>query len=484
MHKDNPFIGRQRELAKLRQVLESRVASLVVLKGRRRIGKTRLAEEFGRPFRVLFFSGLPPTEEENAQMQREYFAIQMVKQLNIPTPRTNDWSDLFWTLAHYIKEGRVLVVFDEISWMGMDDPTFLGKLKTVWDTDFKKNPQLILMLTGSVSSWIEKNILGSTGFVGRISLEMTLEQLPLFHCNEFWREQKDRISAYEKFKLLAVTGGVPRYLEEIVPSVSSEENILRLCFQSGGLLVKEYNRIFSDLFHKRGHLYSKLVSRLAEGSCTLEEVCAALKLQRGGRITDYLYDLETAGFISQDYTWHIKTGKLAKPRKYRLKDNYLRFYLKYIAPNLSRIEQDRYEMNPAQWASIFGLQFENLVLSNRKRIFDLLYIRPHDVVWDNPYFQKATKSRRGCQIDYLIQTRDRTLYVCEIKFSQHPISAGVIEQVTKKMEAISLPRGFSIRPILIHVNGVSDEILAAEFFSRILDFSQLLQPPPESDAGV
>jgi AAA+ ATPase superfamily predicted ATPase len=474
-----PFIGRQRELAKLRQLSESRVANLVVMKGRRRIGKTRLAEEFGKEFQTLLFTGLPPTEGVTAQLQRDNFATQLARQLHIPTPRSNDWNDLFWSLAHYIREGKILVVFDEISWLGMNDPTFLGKLKTAWDSDFKKNDELLLMLTGSVSSWIETNILSSTGFVGRISLEMTLEELPLFRCNEFWGNERERVSPYEKFKLLAVTGGVPRYLEAIIATQSSEENIRRLCFQKGGLLVKEYQRIFSDLFHKRGSIYNKIVFRLAEGSCEQEEILKTLNMGRGGRLSEYLYELVTAGLISQDQTWHIKTGKIAKSRKYRLKDNYLRFYLKYIAPNLPRIEQDRYEINPAQWPAIFGLQFENLVLSNRKSILQKLHIRPHDVVWDNPYFQEGTKKLQGCQIDYLIQTRDRTLYLCEIKFSMHPVPGEVIQEVERKMNALPLPRGFSIRPILIHINGVSNELRAKEFFSSIIDFSQLLEPPVE-----
>jgi AAA+ ATPase superfamily predicted ATPase len=477
MSHDIPFIGRRKELAKLTQIAENRVANLIVLKGRRRIGKTRLAEEFGKKYKTLIFTGLPPTKGMTAQLQRDHFASQLARQLLIPTPRSHDWNDLFWALAYHTKEGRVLIVFDEVSWIGINDPTFLGKLKTAWDTDFKKNSQLILMLTGSVSSWIEKNILGSTGFVGRISLDMTLNELPLYRCDEFWQSERSRVSAYEKFKLLSVTGGVPRYLEEMIPSLSAEENIRRLCFQSGGLLVNEYRQIFSDLFNKKGQLYSKIVSRLADGMCDLEEIRNTIGIERGGRATKYLYELETAGFISQDNTWHIKTGKISKLRKFRLKDNYLRFYLKYIEPNLSKIEQDRYHINPAQWPAIFGLQFENLVLNNRERILELLYIDPHSVICDNPYFQEQTTRHPGCQVDYLIQTRDRTLYLCEIKFCQQPVPSSVVLEVEKKMKAIPLPRGFSIRPILIHVNGVSDQLQATEFFSKTIDFSQLLLPP-------
>lgn len=90
---------------------------------------------------------------------------------------------------------------------GGKDPFFLGQLKTAWDMYFSKNPQLIIALCGSISSWIEKNILSSTGFVGRITIDLVLEELPLHACNAFWHPKEKRISAYEKFKLLSITGG-------------------------------------------------------------------------------------------------------------------------------------------------------------------------------------------------------------------------------------------------------------------------------------
>jgi hypothetical protein len=117
----------------------------------------------------------------------------------------------------------MIVLFDEISWMGSKDPDFLGKLKNAWDLYFKKNPKLIFILCGSVSSWIDKNILSHTGFLGRISYRLTLEELPLKDCNQFWSSAGGQISAYEKLKVLSITGGVPRYLEEIKPRMSAEK---------------------------------------------------------------------------------------------------------------------------------------------------------------------------------------------------------------------------------------------------------------------
>ena len=474
MSQATPFIGRQKELSKLKQLLDTNVASLVVIKGRRQIGKTRLAMEFGSSMRTVLLSGLAPSSGITAQTQRDHVANLMSRQLGTPLPSSRDWNDLFWHLSHYTQKGRILIVLDEISWMGMGDESFLGKLKSAWDFDFKKNHQLILMLTGSISSWIDENILASTGFVGRITLELNLKELSLDCCNEFWRSLSGKVSAYEKFKFLSVTGGVPRYLEELVPRLPAEENIARFCFQEGGLLVKEFKRIFSDLFQKRSPIYRKIVERLADGPAMRSDICDALGIERGGRVTEYLADLESAGFISQDVMWDIKASKALRTWQYRLKDNYLRFYLKYIGPNLDRIEDGRYKIRPAQWASIFGLQFENLILSNRNLVLKLLHIPLENVVWDNPYVQRASRTKRGCQIDYLVQTRDRCLYLCEVKFSQNPIGCEVIEEVEQKIQAITLPRGFSIRPVLIHVNGVTSQLEYEEYFPFTIDFANLL----------
>src|SRR3990170_612482 len=208
------FVGRKHELSVLNRFISKKSASLLVVKGRRRIGKSRLIEEFAKPYKFYSLSGIAPTEKTTAQSQRDDFSNQLSKH-GLPNIYAKDWNDLFWLLADKTKKGRVIILLDEISWMGSKDPDFLSKLKNAWDLRFKKNPHLILVLCGSASSWIEKNILSSTGFVGRISFTLTLDELPLKDCKYFWGNKAAHISAMEKLKLLSVTGGIPRYLEEV-----------------------------------------------------------------------------------------------------------------------------------------------------------------------------------------------------------------------------------------------------------------------------
>jgi hypothetical protein len=472
-----PFIGREPEMEMLKGLLSKRSASLIVVRGRRRIGKSRLLGEFGKEMKSFFFSGMPPLRKTNAQLQREEFANQM-QRLGLPSVKPDDWGNLFWALSKHTEKGRVLIVLDEISWMGGKDPTFLGKLKTAWDMYFSKNPHLVLALCGSISSWIEENILSNTGFVGRISIDLVLEELPLNVCNAFWHPKEARIAPYEKFKLLSVMGGVPRYLEEIRPNLSAEKNIQDLCFTRGRLLVREFDEIFSDLFSRRSASYKEIVTLLSKGPKELVEICKELRKSRGGVWNKYLDDLVKAGFVQRDFAWSLEDGKEGKLSRYRLSDNYLRFYLKYISRNLSKIEKGMFASSSITsfpgWEGIMGLQFENLVVHNRKTVWKLAGIPPEEIVMEGPFYQKPTKRQPGCQIDYMIQTRFHTLYLCEIKFSKNPISKKVIEEMQGKRKRLKVPRHFSVRPILIHVNGVEESVLEEEYFDKIIDFGQFL----------
>lgn len=472
------FIGREAELEDLKRFLRKKTASMIVVRGRRRVGKSRLIEEFAKGMTLYSFTGLAPNKQTTAQMQRDIFAKQLQARTGLPTIKTDDWMDLFTLLNERTKSGRIVLFFDEISWMGSEDSTFLSKIKDAWDLQFKKNPELIFVICGSASSWIEENILSNTGFLGRISYTLTLEELPLKDCVKFWGSQARHMSAFEKFKLLSITGGIPKYLEEIDPSIGAEENIRLLCFKKGGILVDEFDRIFATTFKRRSPLYKSLVQTLVYGSKETTMISDELKIPISGILTEYLQELVLAGFVKREYVWDFKTGNDAKFSKYRLTDNYVRFYLRYIEKNKNKIEKgmfsDKSVSDLPEWRTIMGLQFENLVLNNRIYILDALQLPAHEIINDNTFFQHATTKQRGCQIDYLIQTKHNTLYVCEIKFSKNAIGIDIIDQLKQKINRLVRPKGMSCRPVLIHVNGVSDELCEMGYFSNIIDMSEFL----------
>jgi AAA+ ATPase superfamily predicted ATPase len=234
-----------------------------------------------------------------------------------------------------------------------------------------------------------------------------------------------------------------------------------------------------DTFGARSEIYRKIIGNLVRGAASLTELLSAAARTKTGDYSEYLNDMVTAGFLARDYTWKPATGELSKLSNYRLKDNFIRFFLRYVAPNRPRIESGLFEIRSLVslpgWESMLTLQFENLVLNNSRKVIECLDVLPEDVIFASAFFQRKTLLQPGCQIDLAIQTRFNTLYVCEIKFSRSPLKYSIIEEVGKKLEALKLPRQFSARPVLIHVNGVHQDVIDSRFFSQVIDFGELLE---------
>jgi uncharacterized protein len=476
------FVGRESELEKLRRTASLPKASLIVCRGRRRIGKSTLIEHFAQEFEHFYeFQGLAPREQLENQHQLENFSLQLAEQFALPSVHLQSWHEVFALLARLTDGQRALIFLDEISWMASRDGDFVGQLKTAWDTRFKKNRKLILVLCGSVSSWIDRNILNSADFMGRVSVSIDLRELPLNECSEFFDEvggaAGKRMSVGDKSRILCVTGGVPRYLEEIDYRASAERNIVDLCFTRGGFLVDEFDKIFNDIFSTRARTYRQIVETLADGARAFLEICTELKVTPSGIFTEYLEDLATAGFVQRDYVYSPATGKRSKLSRYRLKDNYLRFYLKYIEPVREKIEADisdsRGMASFSAFDAIMGLQLQNLVLNNLPLVLRHLRIAPAQVRSASPYFQNRTKRQEACQIDLLIDTQ-YAVYVCEIKFRQR-LNNSVVDEVAEKARKLKIAAGKSVRRALIYMGELAQGIEESGGFDELISFERLLR---------
>ncbi len=472
-----PFVGRAGELQRLKDLSTSGRACLAVIKGRRRIGKSRLAEEHGKDKIFLPFSGLAPVKRMTAQDQRNAFARELARLFHIPPLTFLDWSDAFAHLSKHLTKKPTVILFDEISWMGLKDPTFISKLKVWWDLVLQNHPSVLLILCGSISTWIDKNIINSTAFFGRVSLYLELTELSIPESRKLLDIQGFKGSTLDFFKILSITGGVPWYLEQIQVHQSADENIKRLCFEKNGLLVHEFERIFNDLFSSRGEIYKKIITLLSQGMKHRSALQRLVGYSPSGTLTQHLKALEICGFVSKHPDWSLKTGKPGKSTLYRLCDNYLRFYIHYIEPNLTKIEQNSLSDVPLSslpgWEPMLGFQIENILLKNRSLLYKALGIHAQDIVMDNPYFQKASERKKGCQIDYLIQMHSNTIFVCEVKMRRRELSLEIIEGMKSKIASLQLPKGFGASPVLFYLGSISDALLSSRYFYRMIDIADL-----------
>lgn len=474
------FIGRKDQLDALTALWNKQTSSLVTCRGRRRIGKSTLIEEFAKRTADHFINitGLSPRKGMTDARQRRNFCEELADQTDGKVVSAKNWTAAFRALDERLPtEGRTVVLLDEISWMGSRNPDFAGYLKSAWDKLWKKHDQLILVLCGSVSSWIAENILDSTGFVGRDSLDLEVKELSLSESVQLLGAAGGRLSPREIFDILAVTGGVPKYLEELRPELSFEENVRQLCFVPRGTLFREFNETFSEVFGKRTSSRGEVLRALDAGPLSVAEIARALGRTPNGKLSQTLKDLMYAGFVSKDSGLNPQTGQPLRMERYRVSDNYTRFYLRFVEPRHQAIENGLFMFSTLGqmpgWPTLLGLQFENLVINHVVDLFPYLGLERALVLSAAPYCRRGGKGAKGCQIDLLIQT-ERMALVVEIK-RRKKIEHEIIEEVREKVANLSVSRELSVRTALVYDGELSPSIEADRFFDFVVPLEKLLK---------
>ena len=474
------FVGRENDVMELMSLWRKRTSSLAVVSGRRRIGKSTLVKRFADESKCRFveIAGLAPDKEMSNQRQLDHFCERLSRQTGVPEVKVDGWAKAFDLLASAIKgSARTVVFLDEISWMGHYDSSFAALLKDAWDLQFSRRANLVLVLAGSVSAWIQENILNSKAFVGRISKEIPLSELSLADCRRFWGKAADRVSDVEILNMLSVTGGIPKYLEEMDPALSAEENVRLLCFSPGGYLFRDFEAIFSDVFESETSAKLKLVEALADGPASLSELVETAGLELNGHVSADLKELCAAGFVASSEGLNPSTGKPARETRYRLRDNYIRFYLKFIRPKKAAIRSGMYKFksmeNLAGWDSVLGLQFENLVLNNLRDLAPRLGLGASIVTSAAPYYRKGRRKGEGVQVDLLVQTA-KSVCVVEVKRRKR-IDESIEAEVSEKLKRLKLARDISKRTALVYEGSLSQTVLDNGFFDFIIPVSDLMR---------
>ena len=189
--------------------------------------------------------------------------------------------------------------------------------------------------------------------------------------------------------------------------------------------------------------------------------------------------LEEAGLVSADSSVNPETGKPAREVRYRLRDNYSRFYIKYIEPSKNVIDSGAFELVALDALegidAVLGLAFENLVVNNCRELIPLLNLKGSLITSAAPYRRNGTsgpRGRKGCQIDLLVQTR-RTVCVVEVK-RRREIDREIIREVDEKVRAIARPAGVSARAALVYCGHLAPIVEADGYFDAIIPFRKLL----------
>jgi hypothetical protein len=250
----------------------------------------------------------------------------------------------------------------------------------------------------------------------RVTRRIRLEPFALAGCEEYLGARNVRLDRYQMFELYMAFGGVPHYLNQAKPGQSAAQSIDRACFARDGLLREEFAQLYASLFD-RPERHEAIIRALARRRRGLlrEELLSATGMVTGGTTTKVLHELEESGFIH-------RTAPLAHRRRdalYRLSDEYSLFYLTFIEGYRGRADGAwlRTRAGP-RFRAWSGFAFEGICLRHVEEIKRALGISGVETE-DAPWFHRATEpADEGAQIDLVIDRADRSVNLCEMKFSE------------------------------------------------------------------
>ena len=185
------FVDREQELSFLEEEYQREGASLIILYGRRRVGKTALASKFmeGKP--ALYFLVTEENEQQNRNAFKEAVAEFCGSEL-LKSASLQQWEPIFKTLCEKKTDQKLLLIFDEFQYLGKSNPAFPSVFQKIWDT-FLKQQNIMVILCGSLISMMESQTLSySSPLYGRRTGQIKLKQIPFSHYHQFFPEKSHK----------------------------------------------------------------------------------------------------------------------------------------------------------------------------------------------------------------------------------------------------------------------------------------------------
>ncbi len=468
------LIGRREEIKLLHNALKSNYSELIAVYGRRRVGKTFLIREVYKKEIVFSFSGL---FQANLKTQLQNFHFLLSKNIK-KTTKPKSWLEAFYQLEAFLdkkKSKKKKVIFiDEFPWLDSRKSNFLTAFDNFWNNYASKRNDLVVVICGSAASYMIKHILKNTGGLhNRITNKIHLKPFNLYETALLLKANRVKLSKYDILQLYMCMGGIPHYLQRVLPGESVVTIIDRLCFEKDGFLRSEFEAIFFSLFIKaENHIaIVKVLAKVRKG-LTRAEILKKTKLKSGGTFSKTLNELTESGFIH-----YYLPYKGTKDSLYRLTDEYSMFYLKFIQTNISGkgTWQTMYNQNSYKiWS---GFSFETICMKHIKQIKQSLGISGI-LATTGSWIEKNKK--QGAQIDLLIDRNDNAINLCEIKFynSAFTITKSYAENLRKKKQ-IFLEKTKTTKSIFItfitifglHINqysleNVQNEVVMLDLFNE------------------
>ena len=319
------LIGRKEEYKRLEKCMKEPTSQLVIVYGRRRVGKTFLINQY---FDNTFAFKLTGTYDAPKAVQLEMFADELSRRTGVETKPIMNWRQAFKELREYLEglgiSQKCVVFFDEMPWLDTHKSGFLKAFEFFWNDFGSARDNLVFIVCGSATSWLVDNIEHNKGgLFNRQSCKLFLNPFTLCETEEYLLSKNFSWSRYDITECYMIMGGIPYYLSLLDNSFSYLQNIDNLFFKKKSELWDEFDHLYKTLF-TNSEDYEIVVEALStkNGGLTREEIIQKTDIRSGGDLSKILKNLVLSGFVRIQGFY----GNKKKNIRYQLADYYTLFY--------------------------------------------------------------------------------------------------------------------------------------------------------------
>lgn len=446
------FVDRELEMETLQNEYERDGSALVVLYGRRRVGKTTLISEFIKDKKALFFLASEEAEAQNRNAFKEKVADFIDSDL-LRSADIKNWDVLFKTIMDTPFESKPVIVLDEFQYLGKANPAFPSIFQRIWE-EILKDKSVMVILCGSLISMMESQTLAyGSPLYGRRTAQIRLKQIPFGYYHEFFPNK----SRKELIEMYSVTGGVPKYIELFSESKDIYSAIQKCVLNRSGYLYDEPHFLLQQEVSEVGSYFS-IIKAIAAGNSKLSAISSILEI-KSTSLTKYLKTLIDLDILEREVPITEESPEKSKKGLYKIKDNYLRFWFAFVYPNMSFIESghSRIVMNKIRNRLVknhIAFVFEDVC---KERMWDL----NAEGAWPFNFTKIGRYWDSKDEIDIVaLDPEGKNLILGECKYWTDPVGVSVLRDLEAKTDSVAWERdNRKVWYVLFSASGFTDELI-------------------------
>ncbi|MEN8906125.1 MAG: ATP-binding protein [Clostridiales bacterium] len=422
------FYGREKELEFLNKKYKSKKSELIIMYGRRRIGKTELLRFFSEDIKNhIFYVARECTDKE----QLESFSKILLSNKKLSYINSfSEWENVFKYIAAESKnETKNLIIMDEFPYIVYSNKTVLSILQNFWDL-IHKNSNLMIILCGSAMSFIEKEILSEKApLYGRATGIYRLNQMDFLTASLFFKD----LSSEEIITIYSILGGVPHYLSQFDPDISIEENIKDNILSKGCVLYSEIEFLIKQELRETSRYYT-IIEAIAFGNTKLNDIHTKTQID-SRQVSVYLSNLIELNIIEREYPIDYKMKKKINQQSglYKLKDNFFRFYFRFVFPYLSELEIGNIDViyNNVIFPNInefVSIPFEEVCIQ---------YLQQKNIIFPVQFTKIGRWWNKVTEIDIVAMNLNKVVLVGECKWKNSKMDLNEYKKIIEKLSLIN-----------------------------------------------